>query len=398
MKSQKFKQTEIGKIPEDWEEKALKEICEKIISGGTPLTNRPEYYKGDIHWLRTQEINFNRIYETERKITKLGLSNSSAKLIPVNSIIVAMYGATAGKVAINKILLATNQACCNLVINPILTDYEYVYYYLMNKYEWLLSQATGAAQQNLNIRQVSNISLPLPPLPEQIAIAKILSSLDEKIELNNKMNKTLEAIGQTIFKKWFIDNPEKEGWEERGLDEIADFLNGLALQKFTAKNREKYLPVIKIRELRNGITDQTDKASFNLPPEYIVNDGDILFSWSGSLEVVIWTKGRGALNQHLFKVTSNKYPKWFYYYWIKEHLPEFQQIAKGKATTMGHIQRNHLSSAKVFIPDKNVLEYLSHLMNALIDKLIILNIQNQTLSQIRDTLLPKLMSGEIRVK
>ncbi|HPB92934.1 MAG TPA: restriction endonuclease subunit S, partial [Anaerohalosphaeraceae bacterium] len=234
---------------------------------------------------------------------------------------------------------------------------------------------------------------------------------DDKIELLRRQNKTLEAIAQAIFKEWFVKfkvkgeqlklNPKTglpEGWTQKGLDEIADFLNGLALQKYPPENEEDVLPVVKIRELKSGITDQTDKASKRINPEYIVDNGDVLFSWSGSLEVVLWSYGKGALNQHLFKVTSKKYPKWFYYYWIMEHLPFFKSIAEAKATTMGHIQRHHLAEAKVAIPHNDFMTFANSKIKPVFEHIVLNNSQIQTLSKLRDTLLPKLMKGEIRVK
>lgn len=329
---------------------SLSDICTKITSGGTPLTKRDDYYDGDIPWLRTQEVNFGNIYSTEKTITESGLNNSSAKIIPKDSVIVAMYGATAGKSAINKIPLTTNQACCNLIIDNNKADYRFVYYYLVNSYEKLLSAAVGAAQQNLGSKQISAMTINLPSLGQQKKIADILSSLDEKIELNRRMNETLEQLGQTLFRHYFVDNPEARSWDKKPLDEIANFLNGLAMQKYPKINGQPTLPVIKIREMSSGITDSTDIASANIPEEYIIHDGDLLFSWSGTLMVRFWSGGDGALNQHLFKVTSDKYPEWLYYYWTKYHLDQFISIAKSKATTMGHIQRKHLKQAEVIMP------------------------------------------------
>jgi type I restriction enzyme S subunit len=139
-------------------------------------------------------------------------------------------------------------------------------------------------------------------------------------------------------------------------------------------------------------------ASASIGSEYIVNDGDILFSWSGSLECVIWFGGAGALNQHLFKVTSDKYSKWFLYMWIHHHLPEFRHIAAGKATTMGHIQRHHLKDAKVLVPAIDLLFYQDKIMEPLIDAIISRSLENRKLAALRDTLLPQLISGELRVK
>jgi type I restriction enzyme S subunit len=269
-------------------------------------------------------------------------------------------------------------------------------YYLL-KFLNLEHMNSDSAVPGLNREAAHALKVFVPPLPEQRAIAAVLGALDDKIELNRRMNRTLEAIAQAVFRHWFVENEEAEGWEEKPLDEIADFLNGLALQKFPPKEDEGYLPVIKIAQLRKNDTDGADKASVNIPPEYIVKDGDILFSWSGSLEVVAWCGGKGALNQHLFKVTSKKYPKWFYYYWIKHHLPDFQKIAAGKATTMGHIQRHHLKEAMVLVPSDKELREMDKIMSPLLEKIILNEQQSRTLAALRDALLPKLMRGEVRV-
>jgi type I restriction enzyme S subunit len=156
--------------------------------------------------------------------------------------------------------------------------------------------------------------------------------------------------------------------------------------------------VIKIAQLRAGDTAGADAANADLDPDYVVEDGDILFSWSGSLECVLWTGGRGALNQHLFKVTSAEFPKWFYYHWIHQHLADFRHIAAGKATTMGHIQRHHLTDAKAVVPAGDTLEAANDALSPLIERTIAARVESRTLATLRDTLLPKLISGELRVK
>ena len=179
---------------------------------------------------------------------------------------------------------------------------------------------------------------------------------------------------------------------------MANYLNGLALQKFPPKSATDFLPVIKIAQLRAGHTEGADKAVSDLKLEYVVCDGDVLFSWSGSLEVDVWTGGRGALNQHLFKVTSSIVPKWFYLWATKYHLPEFREIAANKATTMGHIQRKHLSDARTATPPTEFLTQASKLISPLLDEIVSLRLQSRELAKARDTLLPKLLSGELSVE
>jgi len=255
-------------------------------------------------------------------------------------------------------------------------------------------QQTAAA--GIRGSDLENLEFSFPPLHMQQAIAEVLSSLDDKIGLLVRQNSTMETLAQTYFRRWFEETPNEE-WEEKGLDEIANFLNGLPLQNYPCKGGEP-MNVIKIRELNSGYSDNSDICSSDVPEKYIVHLGDVIFSWSGSLVVDIWKYEEGALNQHLFKVTSDKYPKWFYYYWIKYHLPEFRIIAESKATTMGHIQRGHLSAAKVLVPSNDELKAMSETMQPLIEKIERNNAQILTLQKLRDTLLPKLISGEVRVK
>jgi type I restriction enzyme S subunit len=328
-----------------------------------------------------------------------------------------------------------NQRLGKVIINNENLINKYYLYYQLRTDSYrneVLASATGTTVKHTSPNRIQEYQFCLPPLPEQKAIAHILGTLDDKIELNQKMNETLEAMARAIFKSWFVDfDPVRakmegkqpvgmdtatadlfpdsfeesalglipRGWEVKSLDKIANFLNGLALQKYPPEDETNYLPVIKIAELRQGITEKSGKASVHIKEEYIIQNGDIIFSWSGSLVNCIWCGGQGALNQHLFKVTSQDYPKWFYYQWINYHLPDFQFIAASKATTMGHIQRHHLSDALVIVsPSDLLLTNMDKIMNPLIEKIIINNLETQTLTNIRDTLLPKLMSGEIRVK
>lgn len=402
----------MGGVSMEWKEVRLGDVCSRVCSGGTPKSTNLSYYGGEIPWLNTKEIDFNRIYSTEKTITDSGLNNSSAKWIAPNTVTVAMYGATAGKSCIVKVPMTTNQACCNLTINDEVADYEFVYYSLKNDYTTLASLANGGAQQNLNAQIIKDYVLQMPSLKDQRRIASILSSLDRKIELNNKINADLEEMAQAIFKNWFVDfEPFKdgkfvdselgmipEGWKVGRLTEIASYMNGLAMQKFPPENNEDSLPVLKIKELGQGFcgTD-SDRCSCNIKDECKIHNGDVIFSWSGTLLVDVWCGGDCGLNQHLFKVTSKDYPKWFYYYWTKHHLQEFIHIAKDKAVTMGHIKRGHLEEAMVAIPDNDSMEKAHELFEPILSKMISLRLESSRLSLLRDTLLPRLMSGELEV-
>lgn len=323
--------------------------------------------------------------------------------------------------------------CSNdvLVFRPensetLLRDYLYQICRWEKFTELSVRTSKGAKMPRGDKDALANFKFKVPPVDEQQAIAHILGTLDDKIELNHRRNQTLEDMARALFKDWFVDFgpvrakmegrepylqeeiwrlfPERldergkpKGWDERPLDEIADFLNGLALQKFPVTDHDNSLPVIKIAELRNGISAKSDRASCDLPTKYVIKNGDFLFSWSGSLLAKFWTEGDGALNQHLFKVSSSQYPMWFVSYWVYHHLEEFQAIAASKATTMGHIQRGHLKDAKTLCPPACALTAMGVVIAPLVEQAIRHELESRTLAQLRDTLLPKLISGELRV-
>ncbi len=315
------------------------------------------------------------------------------------------------------------------------TDLDMRWLYYAVKHYKLGEVDDGSPIPSTTRAAVYMLELDVPTKHEQQAISRILGTLDDKIELNRKENETLEAMARALFKAWFVDFepvraklegrwqrgqslpglpahfydlfPERlaeselgeipEGWEMRSLDSIANYLNGLALQKFPPESETQFLPVIKIAQLRAGNTNGADKASTQIKPEYVVVDGDVLFSWSGSLEVEVWNGGRGALNQHLFKITSNVVPKWFYFFATRHHLSDFRAIAAGKATTMGHIQRKHLTEARIAVAPPESMEKFDAVIASQFDQFVSNAQQSRSLAQLRDTLLPKLVSGELRV-
>ncbi len=308
------------------------------------------------------------------------------------------------------------------------SDPKFVSYFL--KTIDFYSCSDKAAVPGVNRNHLHELPVRVPPLAEQRAIARILGALDDKIELNRKMNATLEAMARALFKSWFVDfDPVRakaegrapsgmdaetaalfpsefveselgaipKGWSIEPLDSLAEFRNGLALQKFRPAEGAPSLPVVKIAQLRTGQPDSGEWATDDIPVDCILENGDVVFSWSGSLTVVVWCGGRAALNQHLFRVTSAHKPKWFYLQWLLHHLPEFQRIAGDKATTMGHIQRHHLRAARCIVPDRSVLDAAGHLLAPLLERTIALDLERRQLARLRDELLPRLISGELSV-
>ena len=317
-------------------------------------------------------------------------------------LIISVVG-TIGKTAI----VPKSFAGCNLVRATALIDIEdallskWVKYYIDSPYgqSYIEQNLNTTVQPTLNIKSLEKMSIPLYDAEYMEKIVILLSSLDEKIAINREINDNLYAQAKAIFDNHFINiDAIPAGWRKGNLLDIANYLNGLAMQKFRPQGNEIGLPVLKIKELRQGSCDDSSElCSLRIKPEYIIHDGDVIFSWSGSLLVDIWCGGTCGLNQHLFKVTSDIYDKWFYYLWTAHHLARFIAIAADKATTMGHIKREELAKAEVLIPCEEDYTSLTSIMQPIFELIISNRIEGRKLAVLRDELLPKLMSGEIDV-
>ncbi len=308
------------------------------------------------------------------------------------------------------------------VVNDKLADAFYLYSYLSQLD--LSNLDSGSTLPSMTKSAYESIVVKLPDLKIQKSVATILFNIRKKLEINNQINQELEAMAKTLYDYWFVqfDFPDQngkpykssggkmiynlelkreipEGWGVDSLWNIANFYNGLAMQKYRPDtNEDDYLPVIKIREMMNGFSKDTERARLDIPSEAVVDRGDILFSWSATLEVIIWGKEKGALNQHIFKVTSDTYPKSFIYFELKSYLKVFKAIAELRKTTMGHITQDHLKQAKIVVPPIELISKLDAKLQPIMLKQQILENQNQELTQLRDWLLPMLMNGQVKVE
>ncbi len=277
----------------------------------------------------------------------------------------------------------------------------FLYYVLADDKFFNYSMATskGTKMPRGDKKTLMEYEVPDFYIGTQRKVASLLGEIDEKIRTNNEINKNLEEQAQALFDDFFLHHDVLPvGWKQGSLLDIADYLNGLAMQKFRPTDNEDGIPVLKIKELRQGMCDSSSElCSPNINAEYIVSDGDVIFSWSGSLLVDFWCGGTCGLNQHLFKVTSSKYDKWFYYAWTKHHLAKFIALASAMATTMGHIKRSELANSDVLIPSDSDYEYIGSVLQPIYDLIIANRIENVQLSNLRDELLPQLMSGELDV-
>ena len=266
--------------------------------------------------------------------------------------------------------------------NPEKSSELFVYYFFEYIKKEIQKSASGSIQDNINIDYLSKMRIKVPEKKYQDKIVELLSSIDKKMVYHPELKREIP-----------------EGWGVDSLWNIANFYNGLAMQKYRPDtNEDDYLPVIKIREMMNGFTKDTEKARLDIPTEAVVESGDILFSWSATLEVIIWGKEKGALNQHIFKVTSDTYPKYFIYFELKSYLKVFKSIAELRKTTMGHITQDHLKQAKIVVPPIEIISKLDAKLQPIMLKQQILENQNQELIQLRDWLLPMLMNGQVKVE
>ena len=286
-------------------------------------------------------------------------------------------------------------------IDPDKVNPKYIKYYcLSDAYKgWVQGHSTGSTRGNINAQTYANMEIVLPPREQQDKMVSILENLELKRKNNNAINRNLLEQAQAVFEEELLKfDCVPEDWKQGSLIDIADYLNGLAMQKFRPEDDEVGLPVLKIKELRQGFCDSSSElCSPNVKSDYIIHDGDVIFSWSGSLLVDFWCGGECGLNQHLFKVTSKNYDKWFYYAWTLYHLDRFIAVAADKATTMGHIKREELAKAEVLIPSRDDYVRIGEVLSPIYDMIISNRVANRKLAALRDELLPKLMSGELDV-
>lgn len=378
-----------------WEKVKLGDICKYVTSGGTPKSSIKEYYEPkQIPWLKTKEVNYCRIYETESYISKDGLDNSSAKMIPQNSVIVAMYGQgdTAGRVAINKIPLTTNQACCNLIIDETKACYEFVYYQLVTLYEKMVSLKNGGAQPNLNAAIIKSMEIKLPPLKTQRYIADILSSYDNLIENNQKQIKLLEEAAQRLYKEWFVDlrfpghenakivDGVPEEWSRTNINEILTFHRGYDLTKNEMKAG------------RYPVVGSTTVIGYH--NEFKIKGPGIVTGRSGSLGKYqfIWDNF-WPHNTSLY-ISDYKDHNIFFVYSLLQTV-DFASLNNGGAIPT--LNRNVLSNIEVIEPTDELQEMFAKIAEPQYQKIKNLEKQNNQLKMARDVLLPKLMSGEVEV-
>ena len=400
---------------------------------------RHEFGEGKYAFIRAADLDCGRVlFESAQRINGRAMERIRKGVGQGGDVLFSHKG-TVGKLALAPLdsppFVCSPQTTFWRVLDQERLDRRYLYCYMQSEafaQQWMARCNETDMAAYISLTAQRQLSIAVPPIEEQRAIADVLGALDAKFEQNRRTALALERLARTIFRAWFVDFepvkakaagktaipslPERafdalparfvdsrigsvpDGWQVKALDEVAAFLNGLALQKYPPRGDGSDLPVIKIAQLRRGSTEGADAANDSIEEKYKVQDGDLLFSWSGTLEAVRWFGGPGALNQHLFKVTSSDYPQWLIYEWVHHHLPEFRLIAASRATTMGHIKRGHLRQALVAVPPSEFLGHCDEALSPLFKTFATTQLESRKLVEIRDYLLPKLLIGEARVK
>ena len=390
-----------------WSSVKIEKLCSKVVSGGTPSTKKDDYYGGDIPWLRTQEVNFVPIDRTELTISELGLKNSSAKWVPANTVIVAMYGATAGRSAITKIPLTTNQACCNLIVNPDVADYRFLYYSLVFHFKELESLAHGSAQTNLSLGVIKAFEISCPILSTQTQIAQILSAYDDLIENNRRRIALLEEAARKLYKEWFVKRrfPGWEsvpvggdgllqGWSNIRLDEVADITMGQSPESSSYNPDGDGLP------FHQGVTGFGTRFPTNekwcTAGTRFADEGDILFSVRAPVGRINVSLERIVIGRGLSAMRSKHGMHHWLLYALSNHFSEEDMIGVGcifAATT-----KKELFGVKMLYPGDALARTFDETVAPFDAQIKDLSLQNRLLAQSRDKLLPKLMSGELSVE
>lgn len=362
-------------------------------------------------------------FETTKKKGYVGAYPKEYELSP-NDILLVMTCQTAGGEILGipgripddgKIYLHNQRLGKVEILRPDLVDDNYLYWLFLSKdfNKHLFNTASGTKILHTAPSRIESYEFALPPLETQRRIGDILNSLDEKISINHRMNETLKQMAMASYKHWFVDfGPFQdvefvetesgyipEGWEFRSLYSLAQFINGMAFKQHDLNDEEHGLPVIKISELNADSPKSAKYYVGSFQDKYYLNSGDVLFSWSASLGIYLWSHGPALLNQHIFNVKTNgSFNEKTLYFLLKSVIKEFQDIAAGRATTMGHIKKEHLIEKLLPYPPEETRRIVETELGQYFD-LILSNLQERnTLKEMRDYLLPRLFSGEIDVK
>lgn len=377
----------------------LSDIIE-LIGGGTPKTSKPEFWNGDIPWLSVVDFGGDGrwVDKAEKTITNLGLENSSTKLLKSGDIVISARG-TVGELAQLKRPMAFNQSCYGIRARTGV-DQDFLYYLLKKSVNYLRRQSHGGVFNTITRSTFDVVSVSIPSIVTQKKIANTLGSLDEKIELNRRMNETLEQLGQALFRHYFVDNPEAKSWESGKVSDVARIYSGFAFKSKDFDINGKY-GLVTIKNVQDGsfVKDCTDHLSeplSNKTPEYVhLKSGDIILSLTGNVGRVCIVVGRDyLLNQRVAKLVSDE-SQAYVYFLFRSKIMKGRMVGISKGTAQKNLSPIETGKLKIKIPPTNIMSQFEEIAINLLNTIVSNNEQSQTLTSLRDSLLPKLISGEI---
>ena len=430
--------------PKDWRVLSLEDVCARVTSGGTPSRRDVSYYVGGTWpWIKTQELQDKWIDRTEESITDRAVAESSAKVLPANTVLVAMYGATVGQLGLLRRPMTCNQACCALVVDENSADYRFVFYQLLLARSQLKSLATGAAQQNLSGVLIRSLRFPFPSLAEQRAIAHILGTLDDKIELNRRMSETLEAMARALFKSWFVDfDPVRakmegrdpglpqaladlfparlvdselgeipEGWEVEVLGELIDTVKGRSYKSEELVASDTALVTLKSFARGGGYrTDGLKSFAGTYKPEQVVQPGEVVIACTDvtqAAEVIgrpaivqgtgVYRRLVASLDTLIVRPRGSSMTRSFLYFLGGTEAFVAHTYAHTTGTTVLHLAKEAVPSFTFARPSTQLVKQFDALAGPALDRIQALEEESGTLAALRDALLPSLISGELRV-
>lgn len=402
-----------------WNKVRLGDVAE-IESGGTPSSTKPEYWDGgDICWATLPDLENKYLFDTQRKITPLGLKNSSAKLLPINSVIFSSR-ATIGEVAITKVETSTNQGSKNFICDPTKIDYEFLYYLLKNKVEEINNLASGATYKEINKTVFSAVEIEIPNIPVQKQSAQVLAVYDDLIYNNTCRIKILEQMAQAIYTEWFVNfhfpGHEKvkmvdsktdfgkipEEWAVRKIREVGRIVTGKTPPTSDAKNFGDFMPFIKTPDLHNSIfcistNENLSMQGVEKQKNKVIPNDSIVVSCIGTIGVVGITTRDSQTNQQINSIVPTQTSVREYLYFVCVSLKDHLKNIGANGATMGNVNKEKFETIEILSPSDAILGLFHDTTQEMFDEIKSLSYQNQSIKQSRDLLLPKLVIGEIRV-
>lgn len=372
-----------------WRQVALREVGQ-IVGGGTPKTSVSENFGDDYAWITPKDLSLQKsryVSRGARNISTQGLMSSSAKLLPAGTVLMSSR-APIGLTAIAAQPVTTNQGCRSFIPGPGV-DSLFMYYLLGSMKPEFERRANGSTFKEISGSTLAEIEISLPSFLEQRTISATLGALDDKIESNRRV---IELIPSLVRAR--VDMAITNESVVVPVSDLASFTNGGAYTKGATGTGRM---VIRIAELNSGPGGSTVYNDIQVPDAKTARAGDLLMAWSGSLGVYRWYRDESIINQHIFKVVPDEYPAWLVFDRLEAVMPVFRALAADKATTMGHIQKGHLTSTTVSVPTGAAIAQLDEELAPLWERLLLAERENLRLSRLRDTLLPELLSGRLRV-